>query len=57
MSEGLKLRLDKKSPFNKATKALCIPHPGQSKPVKLFNEHANKCCSKKSITLLKKIAV
>ena len=42
-------RLSTKSPRNKAIKALCIPHPGQSKPIKLFIEHENKFCSKKLI--------
>jgi hypothetical protein len=48
-SEGLKLRLDKISPFSSAIKALCMPQPGQSKPVRLFMEQVNKCCSKKLI--------
>lgn len=51
--EGLKLRLDKISPFKRAMKARCIPQPGHSIPVRLLNEQANKCCSKKPITYLK----
>lgn len=43
------LRLSIKSPRNNAIKARCMPHPGQSNPIRLFIVHENKCCSKKLI--------
>jgi hypothetical protein len=45
------LKLSIRSPFNNAIKALCMPQPGQSKPIKLFIEQVNKCCSKKLISV------
>jgi hypothetical protein len=45
------LKLSIRLPFNNAIKALCMPQPGQSKPIKLFVEQVNKCCSKKLISV------
>lgn len=55
IKNGIKLafcvKLSERFPFSKAINALCIPHPGQSKPVKLFIVQVNKFLSKKSIIL------